>query len=57
MLNSYSPVGLKEDEDLGADFEWAVVSEVDQSQAFKPVTDLLIRILLIMLVGERVRHS
>lgn len=51
MLSSYSPVGLMENKELGADFEWAVISEVDQSLAFKPVTDLLFRLLLIMVAG------
>lgn len=51
MLTSYSLVGLKEYKELGAGFDWAVISEMDQSRAIKPVTDLLLRVLLIILVS------
>jgi methyl-accepting chemotaxis protein len=38
VLSSYSDIGLNEV--IGADFEWAIISEVDEDEAFAPIRDL-----------------
>lgn len=38
VLSSYSDVGLNEK--LGTDFEWAIVSKIDKSEAFAPIKEL-----------------
>ncbi len=45
VLSSYSHVGLNEL--LGTDFEWAIISEIDKSEAFSAVTRLAIWIICI----------
>ena len=50
-LDSYSPVGPRKNKSLGADFEWAIITEVDGEEAFGPVTELLNRAMLIMLLS------
>ena len=45
VLSAYSYVGIKELP--GADFEWAIISEIDTAEAFAPVKALGLRIVLI----------
>jgi methyl-accepting chemotaxis protein len=45
VLSAYCPLGLKET--FGADFDWAIISEIDESEAFAPIYSLLVRILWI----------
>lgn len=47
MLSAYSRMGLREDKDLGADFDWAVVSDIEVQEAFRPIADLRLRVTLI----------
>lgn len=57
VLSSYAPLELKQA--LGVDFDWAIISEMDEKEAMAPVRDLGWRILwtgiaivlLAMLVG------
>jgi len=41
VLSAYSPVGLKES--LGTDFDWALLSEIDEAEAFAPIRSLLVQ--------------
>ena len=45
VLSSYSHLELNEE--LGTDFEWVIISEIDISEAFAPINALKIRILWI----------
>ncbi len=49
-LTSYSPAGLSGIEELGSDFDWALVAEIDADAAFAPVVSLRNRMILIALV-------
>lgn len=44
-LTAYSDLGL--DEALGTEFEWAVISEMDEKEAFAPIYELKVQILWI----------
>ncbi len=50
VLTSYSPVGLSEDKELGADFDWALVAEIGVDEAFEAVRALRDRVTIIGLV-------
>ena len=43
VLSSYSPMGLKQT--LGCEFEWAIVAEIDEKEAFAPIYNLLQKII------------
>jgi methyl-accepting chemotaxis protein len=47
VLNAWGPVGLMEQPELGADFNWGLVTKVDSWEAFAPVTSLGYRTVLI----------
>jgi methyl-accepting chemotaxis protein len=47
VLSSYGEVGLKKIDELGAEFNWAAIAEVDIGEAFGPVHSLRLRIVLI----------
>jgi len=44
VLSSYAPMNLKQT--LGCDFEWAIVAEIDEKEAFAPIYNLLQKIVL-----------
>ncbi|MBM3300061.1 MAG: methyl-accepting chemotaxis protein, partial [Deltaproteobacteria bacterium] len=46
-LSSYTQIGLKRDAILGADFNWALVTEIQTSEAFGPVSSLGHRMILL----------
>jgi methyl-accepting chemotaxis protein len=50
VLTSYSPVGLSEAKALGANFDWAVVAEINADEAFASVHALRNRVILIALI-------
>lgn len=50
VLTSYSPVGLKDAKALGADFDWAVIAEINADEAFASVQALKDRVILIALI-------
>ncbi|MBF0138164.1 MAG: methyl-accepting chemotaxis protein [Magnetococcales bacterium] len=49
VLSSYSHVGLNEQ--FGTSFEWAIMAEIDRSEAFQPVYDLVSRIAILGLIA------
>lgn len=49
VLSSYSETGLTSVEELGSDFDWAVVAEIDAGAAFAPVQTLRKQVILIAL--------
>lgn len=49
VLSAFSRMGLRENKKLGADFDWAVLADVDSDEAFVPVHALGFRIMLISL--------
>jgi methyl-accepting chemotaxis protein len=49
VLASYSPSGLSDAKDIGADFDWAVVAETNADEAFASVHALRVRVLIIAL--------
>ena len=44
---SYSHVGLNEHKPLNADFDWAIITDVDVSEAFESINELWYRIIII----------
>lgn len=50
VLTSYSPVGLNHAKDLGTDFDWALVAEINTDEAFGAVRTLRGRVILIALL-------
>lgn len=48
VLSSYSPTGLRKFQ--GVDFEWGIIAEIDEAEAFKPIGVIRNWILLITLV-------
>ena len=44
VLSSFYPMNLKQV--LGCDFEWAIVAEIDEKEAFAPIYNLLQKIIL-----------
>jgi len=46
-LVAWSKAGLKEQSDLGADFDWAIITRIDSAEAFEPVTLLRNRVVWI----------
>jgi len=50
VLSSYWSIGLDEAPAVGADFDWAVISEIDAAEAFAPARALRTRIIIIALV-------
>ena len=46
-LVAWSKVGLKEQNDLGADFDWAIITKIDAEEALDPVSVLRNRVVLI----------
>ena len=44
VLSSYYPMNFKQT--LGCDFEWAIVAEIDEKEAFAPIYNLLQKIIL-----------
>lgn len=46
VLTAFSDVGFDRQADLGADFDWAVISKIDQKEAFESIRSLRWRILL-----------
>ena len=52
VLSSYSLIGIKE---LGADFKWVIISEIEESEAYTPVRHLGLQIFwvgIILMVFE-----
>ena len=43
----YMPAGISKDENLGADFEWAIISDIDLKEALASTVDLVWRIVFI----------
>ena len=50
FLNAWGPVGLRGLQDLGADFDWATVTNIGSSEAFEAVSELGRRVILIAAV-------
>ncbi|MBF0152592.1 MAG: methyl-accepting chemotaxis protein [Magnetococcales bacterium] len=48
VLSSYSHVGLNEL--FGTHFDWVILAEVDSSEAFQPVTNLMVRVAIMSLI-------
>ncbi|MBF0216555.1 MAG: methyl-accepting chemotaxis protein [Candidatus Omnitrophica bacterium] len=48
VLSAYGHVGINEK--FGTGFEWAIISEIDLSEAMKPVNDLIRKVLLLALL-------
>ena len=46
-LVAWSKAGLKEQSDLGADFDWAIITKIDAVEAFEPVVLLRNRVIWI----------
>ncbi len=46
-LLAWSNIGLKQQKNLGADFDWAIVTKIDAAEAFEPVSLLRNRVILI----------
>ena len=46
-LVAWSKVGLKEQSNLGADFDWAIITKIDAVEAFEPVSLLRNRVIWI----------
>jgi len=44
VLSNFFPMNLKQE--LGCDFEWAIVAEIDEEEAFAPIYNLLQKIIL-----------
>lgn len=44
VLSAYSPVGISDMEELGADFDWAVMAEIDQAEVMGPINTLGLQI-------------
>jgi len=44
VLGFYTTIGLKQDNTLGADFEWVVLAEIDEDEVLEPVMALANRI-------------
>ena len=44
VLSSYSSMGLKDY--LGCNFEWAIIADIDESEAFQPIHDLFNKMIL-----------
>lgn len=50
VLNAWGPIGLRGMQDLGADFDWATVTNISSSEAFEAVRALGLRVILIAAV-------
>ncbi len=50
VLSSYAPLGLKGLKSLGADFDWAILSEVAESEMRQPMTVILTYMGMIVMV-------
>ncbi|MGA1843076.1 MAG: methyl-accepting chemotaxis protein [bacterium] len=48
VLSCYSPAAL--DKDLGTDFDWGIVVEMSQAEAFAPVQGLRLQIILVGII-------
>lgn len=46
----YLPAGINKEEILGADFDWAILADIDEKEALAPTLDLVWRIIMIALV-------
>ncbi|MCA1960103.1 MAG: methyl-accepting chemotaxis protein, partial [Desulfomonile sp.] len=46
VLTAFADVGFRNQSDLGADFEWAVISKIDQKEALESIRSLRWRIAL-----------
>jgi len=44
---SFTPIQFNQNQDLNADFQWALVADVDLNEAFQDISDLSWRIILI----------
>ncbi len=50
VLSAYSSMGLRQHTVLGADFDWAVLSEINVDEAFQPIAVLRSRVIFLGLV-------
>ncbi len=50
VFSSYGDAGIREDQELGAAFEWALLAEIDEKEASEPVVQIAHRIGLIAAV-------
>ncbi len=50
VLCAYSPLYLKNDRMLGADFDWCIISEIGAWEAYRPLAGLGIRILIFIVI-------
>ena len=48
VLSSYAPLGIPED--IGADFNWAIVADIDKSEVFSAANALRNEIIVIGLI-------
>ncbi|MFA6223306.1 MAG: methyl-accepting chemotaxis protein [Desulfomonilaceae bacterium] len=46
----YLPVSINKDENLGADFDWGIIADIDEKEALAPTLSLVWRILMMALV-------
>lgn len=46
----YLPAGLNKDQNLGADFDWAILADIDEKEALAASLDLVWRIIMFALV-------
>ena len=46
----YLPVSINKDENLGADFDWGIIADIDEKEAMAPTLFLVWRILMMALV-------
>ncbi|MBI5251302.1 MAG: methyl-accepting chemotaxis protein [Desulfomonile tiedjei] len=45
VLSFFTPVGIKQNADLGADFDWVMLVEIDESEVMEPVRNLAMKIM------------
>ncbi len=50
VLSSYADLGLKGMGNLGADFKWGIIAQIDVNEAIRPAVNLAYRITLIALL-------
>jgi methyl-accepting chemotaxis protein len=46
-LNAWGPIGIAKTKHLGADFDWAIITKIDSSEAFSAVSKLGWQIILV----------
>lgn len=49
MLSAWSPIGLKDHKQLGADFTWGIIAAIQANEAFYPIVSLRRKVFLMAL--------